>query len=469
VLVIGVDAADWTILDRLLGKRSLPNISRILEGGVRSSLISTIPDMTPPAWTSIVTGVNPGRHNVFGFSQPSRGRFRLASSATRRSPAIWELMNEGCGKLVMNVPISYPVEPVKGCIVADSLTLVRSGNWIWPRDEENELMKLGYEKCLLSEIGKVKNAGELVTSARTRGIAFSHLLTRYEFCFAMVVFSETDWAQHIFAEDSDAIESVYREIDKFVGDVLQQIDQSSLVMLVSDHGFRVAGRKFFANNWLERNGLLKVNGWKSDLAQRGLLTRVLGSADRVLPLLVRVTPRSLRERYSPNVFSPANNLESIEGIYHSGWDLGQYLRLYLTEDKRERYEESYQELLSLSKTLIDKKTGRSPVVRVLRKGEVYAGPHIASAPDFILELDPLYSGNERMFNSNSFFIDYTIGVHREEGVFLAKWHHNNQPAPIETRAKVTVYDIAPTVLKIFDRDMNGDGKIIDQLLPQLHS
>ena len=74
-----------------------------------------------------------------------------------------------------------------------------------------------------------------------------------------------------------------------------------------------------------------------------------------------------------------------------------------------------------------------------------------------------------MFKSSSFFIDYVIGVHRDEGIFVAKWNRDSQKLPAHEPSRVSIYDIAPTIAKIFGKDIPADGKVVNQLVPELHS
>src|SRR5262245_44560464 len=66
-LVIGLDGACWDVLDPWLREGKLPNIARLRDAGVWGNLESVTPPLSAPAWTTAVTGVNPGRHGVLNF------------------------------------------------------------------------------------------------------------------------------------------------------------------------------------------------------------------------------------------------------------------------------------------------------------------------------------------------------------------------------------------------------------------
>ena len=77
LFVLGLDAATFTVIDALLQRGELPHFRQAIDQGIRATLASTIPPVTPPAWTSMATGVNPGKHGVFDFFLKEAGSYEL--------------------------------------------------------------------------------------------------------------------------------------------------------------------------------------------------------------------------------------------------------------------------------------------------------------------------------------------------------------------------------------------------------
>src|SRR4051812_49436850 len=95
--VIGLDAATFSVIDPMREAGELPNISRLMDGGTRGVLRSTTHPLTPLAWTTMVTGVNAGRHGIWDFSQRDAGGYRLelVNGSSVRAPALWTRLAAG--------------------------------------------------------------------------------------------------------------------------------------------------------------------------------------------------------------------------------------------------------------------------------------------------------------------------------------------------------------------------------------
>src|SRR5438552_13497206 len=113
IMIIGLDAATWDLVDPWAAKGYLPNLSKLVDEGVSGRLQSAIPPLTPPAWTSFMTGKNPGKHGIFHFleAQPDSYALRYSNAGSRRSVSVWQLLSDaGFSVGVVNVPFTYPPE-----------------------------------------------------------------------------------------------------------------------------------------------------------------------------------------------------------------------------------------------------------------------------------------------------------------------------------------------------------------------
>src|SRR3990172_10909676 len=69
LIIIGLDGGTFKIIDPLIEQGKLPNLERLIKDGTRAILKSTIPPLTAPAWVTLMTGVNPGKHGLFDFKK----------------------------------------------------------------------------------------------------------------------------------------------------------------------------------------------------------------------------------------------------------------------------------------------------------------------------------------------------------------------------------------------------------------
>src|SRR4030067_3374011 len=120
VFIIGIDSATFDIMTPMMVDGDLPNIARLVRSGTSGRLMSTVPPVTPPAWVSFMTGKNPGKHGVFDFYvPPSYGYNRpVLNSGYIKAKTIWRILSDhGLRVGVINLPMTYPPEDVKGFII----------------------------------------------------------------------------------------------------------------------------------------------------------------------------------------------------------------------------------------------------------------------------------------------------------------------------------------------------------------
>jgi predicted AlkP superfamily phosphohydrolase/phosphomutase len=149
VVILGLDGLDPKLLERYMGEGKLPFFKQLKEQGSYSRLGTTLPALSPVAWSTFQTGVNPGAHNIFDFltrdkrfclpelsavkTETTRKdikigpitipRTRSQVRLMRRSQPFWKIL--GARNIMANiirVPISYPPEKFKGNILSAMCT-----------------------------------------------------------------------------------------------------------------------------------------------------------------------------------------------------------------------------------------------------------------------------------------------------------------------------------------------------------
>jgi len=142
VVLIGVDGATPDLIDKWVNEGKLPNFQKLRENGTWGKLKSTTPPFSAPAWTSIVTGCNPGKHGIYGFESTGTLEPHLINSRHRKVPAIWSFLTSiGMKSIVVNVPGTYPPEKINGAMITGLLTPSRDSNFTYPKDIKERLTK----------------------------------------------------------------------------------------------------------------------------------------------------------------------------------------------------------------------------------------------------------------------------------------------------------------------------------------
>jgi predicted AlkP superfamily phosphohydrolase/phosphomutase len=131
VVFVGIDGAAWEFIDPLIRNGDLPNLRRVKEEGTYGRLSSIPCYVSPPAWTSMLTGCSPEETGVYSYGMwDGREReFGSVSADDVETPSIWDIASY-CGKKVgvFNVPMTYPPRPVNGVMVSGMMTPYEMGN-----------------------------------------------------------------------------------------------------------------------------------------------------------------------------------------------------------------------------------------------------------------------------------------------------------------------------------------------------
>lgn len=121
VLLIGLDGATFDVLGPLMEQGKMPVLKSLVDGGTSALLESTKPPITPAAWTTFMTGKGPGRHGIIDFLRydPARNELMLNNNQKISQPTIWQILSEKKYRVgSINVPMTYPPEPVNGFMVS---------------------------------------------------------------------------------------------------------------------------------------------------------------------------------------------------------------------------------------------------------------------------------------------------------------------------------------------------------------
>lgn len=296
VFVLGFDGLAPDLVERFEGEGLLPNFTRLRSEGAVGRARSTVPMTSPPAWTTVSTGVLPADHGVWGFWIPvgNNPRGRFVDARSRLAPTIWETLTEAGRKVgVINVPITCPPDSVNGFMIA-GFPYPEGAPLTWPAELEKEITSRGYERD--AWLGPPEPGKELewLAAMRRKGEARREigldLLFRRRPDLSFIVFTTPDRIQHhlwkffdpdhpLYRQDApdelkNAVRDVYIWCDDILGQVLDELPRDGTLLVLSDHGFGPAYRG------ISKAGILAAT--RANLAE-GAESRHLFGGDFYLP------------------------------------------------------------------------------------------------------------------------------------------------------------------------------------------
>jgi len=279
VLLIGLDCLEPSLVFEKW-RDELPNLRGLMETGLWGRMESTTPPITVPAWACMLTSKDPGQLGCYGFrnrADYSYERMHIASAGAIRVPWVWDVLAQAGKKVVVvGVPPTYPPRPVNGCMISCFLTPSPQSRYTYPPELKGEIEALVGEyppdvtgfrtedkSRLLKDIYEVSEKHFQV---------IKYLLRSKEWDFFAFVEMGPDRIHHGFWKYHDpehpkhepgnpyqnAIRDYYRFLDGEIGEILSLADEETMVLVVSDHGAQRMYGGICINEWLIREGYLRV-------------------------------------------------------------------------------------------------------------------------------------------------------------------------------------------------------------------
>lgn len=466
VIVLGFDGLSTKYTDSLINKSVLTSMSKVKASGVSGTLVSTIPPISAPAWSSIVTGLTPGNHGVFNFltldsSNPNK-KVRINDSSRLRGIAIWDLLGrKGKKSVVVNVPLTFPSYDINGIMVAGFPSPINKLD-ATPKSLERFLRdKYPHYKIDLdipqSEYDKVEKSWFVEESFELLDEKISlvkELFMDNEWDLFFPVFTISDRLQHVFWSDFDVeggeshptLESLYLRLDEVVGFFLDEMDDDTVLFIISDHGFESVSKKFNVREWLCVNGYIARNNEKNPFNFLKRIYKIVSSLKLFdLTSLFNKLPDRVK-----NMFLSENVVSLPGGIYYN-----HYIFSGEIEPNKMRDE--------LVKVTFPET--REPVIHsIYLKEELYRGKFVDDAVDMIIVPNTGFlissKPDEPVFSEISPAISTHVSDDVRRGIFFV--HGKN----VVTGSKsINCFDLAPIVYFLLTGETwsGFDGKVRSDL------
>jgi predicted AlkP superfamily phosphohydrolase/phosphomutase len=360
VVVIGFDGLEPTLVRKWVSEGKLPNFKRLMTEGTFGDLVSVLPPSSASAWTSAVTGVNPGKHGIYGFLRESGPNSSppviFNTSLDRGFVPVWTLLGEyGRKSYIVNIPLTSPADSLNGLMIAGFPHASDDDrSRFWPQSVEKILGDYTFDAF---RVTCAKNREDRFLQ-KMQGIASQRLdlglrlIDRQDWDLFWLVFTFTDRYQHYLWKymDSnhpmydpingpvyrDCIERSYVMADNYLAEFMNRLEPGDLLVLMSDHGF---GYLYYTLN------------------SHNFIQRTLGSTDNVI---------------CTDFFGAKFRIE-VSG-----------------PEAEERYLSIRRRLVEGLRQLKDPVRGTAVVDSIYLKEDIYTGPYMSVAPDILCIEKPGY-------------------------------------------------------------------------------
>jgi predicted AlkP superfamily phosphohydrolase/phosphomutase len=455
--LIGLDGMPWDVLYKLFKWNVMPNLRLLADRSVKGILRSTIPPESGPAWTSIATGVNPGKHGVFGFTKPSRdfSDVRLVNSRDVKYLRIHEMVAiQNRKSICVNQLLTYPIKRIKGSSVIT--------DWLSPEIKYSPEIKQYAKNYRGPTLGRpspklTKDWDAEYAELSSRVSVVNELAAKTEWDLLWIIYSEPDHLFHryydmIMKRDKRVLQ-LFRELDETFG-VIEDI--ADLLFVVSDHGFSKFNYGVYVNTYLEKLGLVKKvskEALKGIACQREIdearirfnLPKSLYSFLSKLPTSVElISLKIYRQLLKANIrakFSTHIDPKASKAFAHG-------YGIYVREKE-------------LIKDIIPMLKKEQFIGGVWKKEEVYNGKQLKAMPDIVILPD--FEGSFALRGDvimPKTVLRRSFASHHPDGIIMM---YDKSLQKHSWRGGLQVYDVVPTILNYLglETPVDTDGKAID--------
>lgn len=403
VAVFGLDGAPHGLLAEYFAAGVMPQLGEMARTGSFQRMETDLPPVSSVAWTSFMTGENPGRHGIFGFTDvDENGALRFPSFDDIRRPAVWRKAPH-IKSLIINLPFTYPARPLHGVLISGFVAPLFE-RAVYPESLIPWLKSLDYRTDVDCVRGRADRRGlivELFEHMNTLEKVTLSLVKSQPWDLCIVVITGTDRLHHFFFDAANDLEhpfhgdfaDYYRRVDGFFGRFRESVSATARLIALSDHGFTRLKTQVYVNYLLHSMGYL-TSGPRAAKEPRDLHPRTKAFA--LDPGRIYINSR---DRFKAGVILP-NERKSLRAKLKEEFAQVRLKDIGLTSSDLEDSPED---------RLFD---------RVFATEEVYHGESVRFAPDLVLVPRRGYDLKAALDADTPSGKDIFTGTHTHDDAFL---------------------------------------------------
>jgi predicted AlkP superfamily phosphohydrolase/phosphomutase len=438
VAVIGLDGVGLPLVQDLIARGLAPNLAALAARGTMAPMRSSIPTISSVSWSGFMTGRNPGKHGVYGFTDVKPGTLSLffPNFGNLRGDTLWDIAGRaGKRSIVLNVPNTYPARPLTGLLVS-GFVAVKLERAVYPPELLPRLTAEGYRIDVDYQNADQRPEAffaELEATLEARRRVYLRLLREEAWDLFVGVVTECDRLHHYFwsqyadpgAPHHGRFLDFYRRLDDVIGALVAALPSEMPLFVVADHGHTLIHREFYPNAWLRGEGLLRFN------AERPKGLADLDPTSKAFVLDPGRVYLHRTGRFPLGSVGPAEAEELLARIRDG--------------------------LLALRDDSPGAPAGGRPVPRVFSRDEIYHGPEVGAAPDLVVHFADGYDPKGALSRTEVFGRSALTGMHTYDD---ALFYVSRRGVPTDG---LDIVDLAPTILTLLGitppADMDGRVRV----------
>lgn len=487
VFVFGIDSATLDIIVPEVKKGNLKNFGRLLKDGSWGELRSTAISNSSVAWTSFMTGKNPGRHGINNFFSVDKERLKFISFSDIEDRPFWDILaDRGKKSYLINCPLTYPPKVKDGVMVSGFQTPLDKKDFVYPEDFWSDIKRVspGYKVYPSTNIKKDLRGHieEIDSVLKSQLDLVMYVFKEKKWDTLVYVMQNIDALQHFLWRYIDKNHSRYRYdeffskalfrfyniLDDFLGKLMDAMDDDTYLMVMSDHGVGKSEKEFFLNNWLLKNGYLFLKNRPSTNFKKFLMGMGLCEADfynffvahNPLVKLVNFLTGSKNRGSKSRTFYTLKDIDWEKTRAHA-INVNQ---VYITSGSRD-HEGLRDELVAKLKKIKHPYKKGFLISEIYKREDVFFGEKLSQMPDIIYTCDNgeiVSPGGDKATSPRIFDKTCWSGDHRPNGILFCYGRCIKKGFKIEN---ARIVDVASTViallLGVVPEDF--DGKVLEEI------